>query len=74
MFDVYINDKRELLVVSSGSNQLIPVQAAKWRKRKKRIKKVSVEIALSIESKGFYLRRLTVKKHGNTHLAAIPSP
>jgi len=68
MFDVYINDKRELLVVSSGSKQVIPVQAAKWRKRKKRVKKVSVEIALSIKSKGFYLRRLTAKQHGNTHL------
>lgn len=40
----------------------------------KRIKKVSVEIALSIKGKGFYLRRLTAKQHGNTHVAAVPGP
>lgn len=61
MFDVYVNEKRELLVVSCGSKPLISGQAASWRKRKKRIKSVSVEIRSAIERQGFYLRRLNAR-------------
>ncbi|WP_141934491.1 hypothetical protein [Bradyrhizobium sp. UNPA324] len=63
MFDVYISEKRELLVVSCGSKPSVAGQPAKWRKSKKRIKSVSTEIRSAIESRGFYLRRLNAK-HG----------
>ena len=61
MFDVYISEKRELLVVSRGSTPAVSGQPAKWRKSKKRIKSVSTEIKSAIESQGFYLRRLNSK-------------
>jgi hypothetical protein len=62
MFDVYINGKREFLVVSNGSRTFTSGQAVKWKKSKKRIKTVSAEIRSAVESQGFYLRRLNGKQ------------
>jgi hypothetical protein len=44
MFDVYLSNRRDLLVVRKGF--LIPLgdRSAKWRKSKKRIVSVSEEI------------------------------
>jgi hypothetical protein len=61
MFDIYINQKRELLVVSNGSKPSILGQALKWRKSRKRIKSVSAEIRSAVERQGFYLRQLNLK-------------
>jgi hypothetical protein len=59
MFDVYLNEKRDrLLVIARG--QPIPVveNAGRWRKKKKATVAVSDEIKSAIQRDGFYWRRL----------------
>jgi len=58
MFDVYRNDKRDLLVLSNGS--AIPALGSrnKWRKSRKRVLKVSDEIRLAVQRQGYYVRSL----------------
>ncbi len=58
MFDVYLNDKRDLLVVRKGSP--IPelgYRSNRWRK-KKRIISVSAEIGRAVGTHGYYLREI----------------
>lgn len=55
--DVYLNTRRELLVVKSGCP--IPATATGgWRKSKKRAAKVSEEISSAIQRQGYYMRKL----------------
>jgi len=57
MFDVYLNEKRDrLLVVAKG--QPIPVvgNSGRWRKKKGAVA-VSDEIKLALQRDGFYWRR-----------------
>ena len=56
MFDVYCNNKRDLLVISKGT--AIPVLASrkKWRKSRQRVSKVSDEIRSTVQKQGYYLR------------------
>ena len=59
MFDVYLNEKRDrLLVIARG--QPIPVveNAGRWRKKKKATVAVSDEIKSAVQKDGFYWRRL----------------
>jgi hypothetical protein len=57
MFDVYLNDRRDLLVVPRG----LPIPAeevsVRWRKRRK-VVSVSDEIRRAVQSRGYYMRRL----------------
>jgi hypothetical protein len=64
VFDVYRNDKRELLVLSNGS--AIPVVCAqnKWRKSRNRVLKVSGEIKSAVQRQGYYVRSLRVTSGG----------
>ncbi|SHH05417.1 hypothetical protein [Bradyrhizobium erythrophlei] len=58
MFNVYLNEKRDrLLVIARG--QPIPVveNAGRWRKKKATVA-VSDEIKSAIQRDGFYWRRL----------------
>ena len=58
MFNVYLNEKRDrLLVIARG--QPIPVieSAGRWRKKKATVT-VSDEIKSAIQRDGFYWRRL----------------
>ena len=58
MFDVYLNEKRDrLLVIARG--QPIPVveNAGRWRKKKATVA-VSDEIKSAVQKDGFYWRRL----------------
>jgi hypothetical protein len=58
MFDVYLNEKRDrLLVITRG--QPIPVieKAGRWRKKKATVA-VSDEIKSSVQRDGFYWRSL----------------
>lgn len=57
--DVYLSHRRDLLVVKKGA--LIPdaALARSWRKSKKRVVKVSEEIALEVQARGYYMRKLT---------------
>lgn len=56
MFDIYLNDRRDLLVVRKGFP--IPAAPGKWRKKKERVVSVSDEIRVAVESQGYYMRKL----------------
>ena len=61
--DVYLNTKRDLLIVKKGFP--VPVAAqGKWRKSKKRVIKVSDEISSALQRQGYYMRKLR-DLHGN---------
>ena len=65
MFDVYLNEKRDrLLVVAKG--QPIPNigNSGRWRKKKGAVA-VSDEIKLALQKDGFYWRRLAEHRKGN---------
>ncbi|WP_271578636.1 hypothetical protein [Bradyrhizobium sp. CCBAU 11361] len=64
MFDVYRNDKRDLLVLSTGSAVPVLYPAHKWRKSRKRVFKVSDEIRSAVQRQGYYVRRLRVTDKG----------
>jgi hypothetical protein len=69
MFDVYLNEKRDrLLVVAKG--QPIPIigNSGRWRKKKGAVA-VSDEIKLALQRDGFYWRRRTEHRGSN----ALPS-
>jgi hypothetical protein len=57
MFDVYLNGKCDLLIVSKG----FPIPTGKpgrWRKSKKKVLKVSDEIKSAVQRQGYYVRKL----------------
>ena len=64
MFDVYLNDRRDhLLVVAKGG--VIPLAGTsarwpknRWRKKKRKVVTVSDEIRLAVQRDGYYRRRL----------------
>lgn len=57
MFEVYLNERRDLLVVSKGLP--IPTHTSgRWRKSKKKVFKVSEEIKSAIQRQGYYVRKL----------------
>jgi len=58
MFDVYLNTKRDLLVVRNGSPISLPDTSGKWRKKKK-VASVSEDIKLAVQRLGYYMRKLT---------------
>ncbi|HLZ01100.1 MAG TPA: hypothetical protein VKR55_03000 [Bradyrhizobium sp.] len=56
MFDVYLNDRRDMLVVRKGYP--IPIASGRWRKRRKMVGSVSEEIRRAVLSQGYYMRKL----------------
>jgi hypothetical protein len=56
MFDVYLNNKRDLLVVRNGLP--IPLASGRWHKKKK-VASVSEDIKLAVQRQGYYMRKLT---------------
>ncbi|WP_247455957.1 hypothetical protein [Bradyrhizobium sp. 166] len=62
MFDVYRNDKRHFLVLSTGSAVPVLYSAHKWRKSRKRVLKVSDEIKSAVLAQGYYVRSLRATK------------
>jgi hypothetical protein len=57
MFDVYLNGKADLLVVSKG----LPIpksETGRWRKKKTKVAFVSDEIRSAIQRHGCYRRKL----------------
>jgi hypothetical protein len=58
MFDVYLNDRCNLLVVRRGFPIPVGGASGRWRKRKKRVGRVSEEIRRAIQSQGYYMRKL----------------
>ena len=57
VFDVYLNNRRDLLVVRKGLPFPLGGPLYKWRKSKKRVVKVSEEIRLAIQKQGYYMRK-----------------
>ncbi|WP_128919883.1 MULTISPECIES: hypothetical protein [Bradyrhizobium] len=64
MFDVYRNDKCDLLVLSKGSALPTLSSRQKWRKSRKRVSKVSDEIRSAVQTQGYYVRSLRATKKG----------
>jgi hypothetical protein len=63
MFEVYLNDRRELLVIEGGT-AVPPITASgKWRKRKKKVLRVSDEIRSAVQRQGYYVRKLSNRKN-----------
>ncbi|MFB9264639.1 hypothetical protein ACFFWD_15920 [Bradyrhizobium erythrophlei] len=62
MFEVYLNDRHEFLVVEQGAS--LPASAfGKWWK-KRRVINVSDEIKSTVRKQGYYMRKLSdLKKH-----------
>jgi hypothetical protein len=57
MFDVYLNDRGDLLVVRKGLTlSLLGDGSARWRK-KKRVVSVSDEICRAVQNQGYYIRK-----------------
>jgi len=61
MFDVYLNERRDLLVVSKGL-PIPPHKSGRWRKSKKKVLRVSDEIKSAVQRQGYYMRKLSDAK------------
>ena len=61
--DVYLNARRDLLVLKKGC-PIPPIAAlGSWRKSKKRVVKVSEEIRSAVHAHGYYMRKLRDVHH-----------
>ena len=66
MFDVYLNEKRDrLLVVAKGQSIPVIENSGRWRKKKGAVA-VSEEIKLALQKDGFYSRRLAEHRGSNS--------
>ena len=54
MFDVYLNGRRDLLVVRMGFPIPHSNASGRWRKRKRRVASVSEEIRRAVQRHGYY--------------------
>jgi hypothetical protein len=57
MFDVYLNEKRDLLVVRKGFPIPLGESRSRWRKKKK-VAVVSDDICRAVQNQGYYIRKL----------------
>ena len=64
MFEVYLNDRRDLLVVKKGSPIPLIAASGKWRMKKK-VLRVSDEIRSAVQRHGYYVRKLSDAKNGS---------
>jgi hypothetical protein len=62
MFEVYLSDRRDLLVLKKGSAIPLFRASGKWRKQKKNVLRVSDEIEAAVQMHGYYVRKLTEAK------------
>ena len=72
--DVYLNTRRDLLVVKSGC-PIPAIAAGGWRKSKKRVARVSEEISSAIQTHGYYMRKLGDRHQSKRGMgiAAVPA-
>jgi hypothetical protein len=59
MFDVYLNDKRDLLIVRKGLPIPLSCTRGRWRKKKRMVVRVSEEINQTVQRQGYYVRKLS---------------
>lgn len=57
MFDVYLDSRRNLLVLKKGDSIPLDARSVAWRKSKKRAVAVSDEIQSAVQTQGYYLRK-----------------
>ena len=57
MFDVYLNGRRDLLVVRRGFPVPTSGASGRWRKRRRRVASVSEEIRRAVQRQGYYMRK-----------------
>jgi hypothetical protein len=69
MFDIYLSNKRDhLLVVPKGGMIPLGGTSARWRKKKRTVVTVSDEIRLAVQREGYYRRRLgEIRKAAGAH-------
>jgi len=66
MFDVYLNEKRDrLLVVARGRSVPVIENSGRWRKKKRAVA-VSDEIKSAVQRDGVYWRRLAQHTRSNS--------
>ena len=58
MFDVYLNGRRDLLVVRRGFPIPPSDVSGRWRKGKRRVASVSEEIRRAVQRQGYYIRKV----------------
>lgn len=58
MFEVYLNERRDLLVLEKGTSVPLLGRSRKWRKKKVALN-VSDEIMSAVQRQGYYLRKLS---------------
>ena len=74
MFDVYLNHRRDLLVVRRGSSIPFGCPApGKWEKRKRRTASVSDEIRSAVQRQGYYMRKRSSQSKINERTRAAPT-
>ena len=69
MYEVYHSDRRDLLVLSTGSAIPVFCYKKKWRKTRRRVRKVSDEIKSAVQRQGYYVRSLRAAKEPLRRLA-----
>ena len=57
--EIYLSDKRDLLVIKKGFPMPGPAGSRKWRKRRKSVLRVSDEIRSAVQRQGYYVRKLS---------------
>jgi hypothetical protein len=57
MLDVYLNHKRDLLVVQQGSSMPLDGSSGTWQKRRRSVASVSDEIRSAVRRQGYYMRK-----------------
>ena len=62
MYEVYHSDRRDLLVLSTGSAIPVFCHKKKWRKTRRRVRKVSDEIKSAVQRQGYYVRSLRASR------------
>lgn len=74
MFEVYLNERRNLLVIEKGTPLPLIAATGRWRKTKKKVARVSDEIRSAVQMQGYYMRKLNTKDHGphkaNRHIVS----
>jgi len=62
MLEVYLSDRRDLLVIEKGTPLPLIAASGKWKRRKK-VTRVSFEIESAIQRQGYYVRRISDNKN-----------
>lgn len=58
MFEIYLSDKCDLLVVRKGFRIPLLSTSGRWRKRSKKVLDVSDEIKSAVQRQRYYMRKL----------------